>query len=136
VTPGFQTDSPDQYLVTVVRDDGNPSLSDTNSFSVTVTGHRRRRKSWTLAVTNGIVTLHWTRNRGTQLSAWSTKDYLDDADWNVWVPTYCSAGKRPAAQIPVGVVSQDFIESYCCRDAQKLHNPGDRLIKMPPLSIS
>jgi hypothetical protein len=82
-TPGFQQSAVTRNFITVVTDDGIPPLSDTNSFSVTVSAPPPPPVIQYLAVTNGAVTIRWTAAAGHSYRL----EYKDDfADTN-WYPS-------------------------------------------------
>src|SRR5262249_25143184 len=80
-TSGFQQAAVTRTFVTVVRDDGIPTLSDTNSFTVTVNPPPPAPVIQYLTVTNGVVTIRWTSAAG-HIYRLEHKDDFADTNWN------------------------------------------------------
>jgi hypothetical protein len=106
-TPGFQQSAVTRTFVTVVTDDGTPSLSDTNSFIVTVNAPPPSPVIQYLTVTNGIVTIGWTAAAGHSYRL-EYKDDFADANWHPSGPKILATEATAVATDVVGGASQRF----------------------------
>jgi hypothetical protein len=100
-TPGFQQAAVTRAFVTVVTDDGAPSLSDTNSFSVTVNPPPSPPVIQYLTMTNGAVTIHWTATAGHSYRL----EYKDDFADNNWHPSGSNILATDATAVATDAVS-------------------------------
>jgi hypothetical protein len=105
--PGYQQNVVTSSFVTIVRDNGTPSLSDTNSFSVTVTAPPAPPQILDLAMTNGTVTLHWTAIPGHNYRL-EYKNDLQDANWTGSGSNIMSTQATATGTDSVGNTSQRF----------------------------
>lgn len=106
-TPGFQQTLVTRSFVTVVTDNGIPSLSDTNSFSVTVNPPPSPPVILDLALTNGTVMVHWSTVGGRSYRL-EYKDNFDDTNWNRSGSDVLATEASVTAADPVGSTSQRF----------------------------
>jgi len=106
-TPGFQQTVATSAIVTIVRDDGIPSLSDTNSFTVTVTPPPAPPVILDLTLTDGIVTVNWSAVAG-QSYRLEYIDSLQDTNWNGPGSNILATQATASAMDFVGGASQRF----------------------------
>jgi hypothetical protein len=106
-TPGSQQSLVTRSFVTVVRDDGIPSLSDTNSFNVTVNPPPAPPTILDLALTNGTVKVHWSTVAGRSYRLEYT-DNFEDTNWNQSGSDVLATEATATAADPVGSASQRF----------------------------
>jgi Putative Ig domain len=106
-TPGYQQNLITSSFVTVVRDDGTPSLSNTNSFTVTVNPPPAPPEILDLGLTNGIVTLRWTAIAGHSYRL-EYKNDLEDTNWNDLGSNIMATQATASGTDPSGVASQRF----------------------------
>jgi hypothetical protein len=106
-TPGFQQAAVTRTFVTVVADDGTPSLSDTNSFSVTVNPPPPSPVIQYLTVTNGAVTIGWTAAAGHSYRL-EYKDNFADTNWMASGSNILATEATAIAIDAIGEASQRF----------------------------
>jgi hypothetical protein len=106
-SPGFQQAVVTRNFVTVVTDDGIPSLSDTNTFAVTVNAPPPPPVILNLAVTNGTVTIQWTAVAGHSYRL-EYKDDFEDANWNASGSNILATEGTVVTTDAVGGASQRF----------------------------
>jgi hypothetical protein len=106
-TPGFQQSVVTRTFVTVVTDDGVPSLSDTNSFSVTVNVPPAPPVILDLTLSNDVVTIRWTSVAGHNYQLEYKDDFMD-GNWNASGSNILATGTTAAATDAAGTVSQRF----------------------------
>jgi hypothetical protein len=106
-TPTFETTLVTGRFVTVVTDDGTPSLSDTNSFTVTVNPPPAPPVILDLTITEGVVAMHWSAITGRGYRV----EYKDDFDGTNWRPigsNIVATDATAGAEQSVGDVPQRF----------------------------
>jgi hypothetical protein len=106
-TPTFQPTFVTRNFVTVVTDDGTPSLSDTNSFTITVNPPPPPPVILDLAVTDGVVTMHWSAVAGRSYRVEYTDDF-EDTNWNPVGTNILATDATARAADPIGTASQRF----------------------------
>jgi Putative Ig domain/Bacterial Ig domain len=106
-TPGFQQAVVTRTFITFVTDDGTPSLSDTNSFSVTVNSPPPAPVIQYLTVTNGAVTIRWTAAAGHSYRL-EYKDDFEDTNWHPSGSNILATQATAVATEAVGGASQRF----------------------------
>jgi hypothetical protein len=106
-TPGFQQSAVTRTFVTVVTDDGIPSLSDTNSFSVTVNPPPPSPVIQYLTMTNGTVTIRWTAAAGHSYRL-EYKDDFANTNWNTSGSNILATEATAVATDTPGSASQRF----------------------------
>ena len=106
-TPSLEQASSTNLFVTWVVDNGQPPLSATNAFAVTVGAAPAGPFSAYIVISNGMVVVTWDSVPGRSYKLQYKNDMLD-TNWNDLPPDINAVGARAAAAVTEGAIQQRF----------------------------